>query len=300
MGSDNIIRKPNLQTAHTFTADEVEFVKSLAPRIRDLVASGADPGDALVSALREARDTFTRLQADAYFPASTSSQTIGAFGTSTASAIVFPLPVFQDVAFNHIKILQSLSMVSSTVSGQQTISSRFGLFSNNAGTLSQISSGSFSLAVTVSSVSGTVSFPTGTDTSGYAYGTSSWSATAQAQSLFGTAGNRVIGMQFGGSMSFAPGLYYVGVHQRQSTSSAAVGLSSAFVGNAMNGTTNVGPIGMSAAAHSSRSDYHLGAHGFYTSTGSAGYSGTALPSSMLLSGFNNNMNVMPMVTLMST
>lgn len=69
MGSDNIIRKPNLQTAHTFTADEVEFVKSLAPRIRDLVASGADPGDALVSALREARDTFTRLQADADFRA---------------------------------------------------------------------------------------------------------------------------------------------------------------------------------------------------------------------------------------
>lgn len=235
-----------------------------------------------------------------YFPASTSSQTIGGFGTTTASALVFPLPIVQDVQFNHIKILQSLSMVSSTVSGQQTISSRFGLFSNNAGTLSQISSGSFSIAATVSSVSGTISFPSGTGTSGYAYGTSSWSATAQAQSLFGTAGNRAIDLQFGGSMSLPPGLYYMGVHQRQSTSSAAVGLSSGFVGNAMNGSSNVGPIGLSAAAHSSRSEYHLGAHGFYTSTGSAGYSGTALPASMLLSGFNNNVNVMPMVTLMST
>ena len=235
-----------------------------------------------------------------YFPASTSSQTIGGFGTTTASALVFPVPIVQDVQFNHIKILQSLSMVSSTVSGQQTISSRFGLFSNNAGTLSQISSGSFSIAATVSSVSGTISFPSGTGTSGYAYGTSSWSATAQAQSLFGTAGNRIIELQFGGDMSLAPGLYYMGVHQRQSTSSAAVGLSSGFVGNAMNGSSAVGPIGRSTAAFSSNDSFHLGAHGFYTSTGSAGYSGTALPASMLLSGFNNNVNVMPMVTLMST
>ena len=235
-----------------------------------------------------------------YFPASTSSQTAGAMGTSTASALVFPLPIVQDVSFNHVKILQSLSVVTSTISGQQTISSQFGLYSNNAGTLSQISSGSFSMALTVSSVSGTISFPSATGTSGYAYGTSSWSTTAQAQSLFGTAGNRAIDLQFGGNLSLAPNLYWMGVHQRQSTSSAAVGLSSGFVGNAMNGTTNVGPIGQSTANFSSNSAFHFGAHGFYTSTGSAGYSGTALPDSMLLSGFKNNVNVMPMVTFMST
>lgn len=53
----------------TFTPDQTRLVRTLAPRIRDLVAAGADPGDALVSALREARDTFARLQADADFRA---------------------------------------------------------------------------------------------------------------------------------------------------------------------------------------------------------------------------------------
>jgi hypothetical protein len=236
-----------------------------------------------------------------YFPASTSSQTIGGFGTSTASAMVFPIQLVQDVAFNHIKILQSMSVVTtSNSSGFQTITSRFALFSNNAGTLSSISSGSFSICATLSSISGTVSFPTTTATSGYGYGTSTWGSTATAQSLFGTGGNREIELVFGGSMSLAPQIVYLGIHQRQSTSNTAVGLSSAFVGNAMNATSGVGKIGRSSAAFSNDSALHLGAHGFYTSTGSAGYSGTALPASMILTAFNNNMNVMPMVTMMST
>ncbi len=49
----------------TFTPDQTRLVRTLAPRIRDLVAAGADPGDALVQALREARDTFAKLQRDA-------------------------------------------------------------------------------------------------------------------------------------------------------------------------------------------------------------------------------------------
>lgn len=236
-----------------------------------------------------------------YFPASTSSQTIGGFGATTASAMVFPVPIMQDVAFNHIKILQSMSVVTtSNSSGAQTITSRYGLYSRNGSTLSEISTGSFSIALSLSSISGTISFPTSTGTAGYGYATSTWNATANAQSLFGTAGNRVIDLVFSNSMSLSPNMYFVGLHQRQSTSNAAIGLSSGFVGNAMNGTSNVGPFGRSTADFTSRSDLHLGAHGFYTSTGSAGYSGTAIPASMLLSGFNNNLNVMPMITFAST
>lgn len=235
-----------------------------------------------------------------YFPASTSSQTHGAKGTSTASAMVFPVPVVQDVAFNAVKIPYSASYVTSTISGQHTITSRYGLFSLNGGTLSLISSGSFSLAMTVSSVSATLSLPTSTNTAGYTYGTISVSTTAQGQSLFGTAGNRVADLVFGGSMSLTPGLYYMGLHQRQSTSSANVGLSTGLIGNAMNATSGIGPLGSSTAAFSNTPNYHLGAHGFYTSTGSAGYSGTALPASMILTAFNNNLNVIPMLTFVST
>lgn len=236
-----------------------------------------------------------------YFPASTSSQTLGAFGTSTASAMVFPIQLIENVAFNHIKIVQSGSIVTtSQSSGLQTITSRFGLYSNNAGTLSEISTGSFSIALTLSSISGTISFPTSTGTAGYGYATSTWNATNAAQSLFGTAGNRVIDLVFSNSMSQPPGIIYMGLHQRQSTSNFALGLSSALVGNAMNATSGAGPFGRSTAAFSNSSALHLGAHGFYTSTGSAGYSGTAIPASMILTAFNNNLNVMPMVTFAST
>lgn len=235
-----------------------------------------------------------------YFPASTSSQTMGAFGTSTASAMAFPFYVDDAMAFNCINLVVSMSFVSSTVSGQQSITHNFGIFSNNAGTLSLISSNSSSIAATVSSISATLSFPMTTNTTGYAYGTVQATGTAQAQSLFGTAGNRIVQMQFGNSMLLAPGMYWLGLHQRQSTSSAAVGVNTALVGNAMNGTSGVGPIGLSTAAYSASSAYHLGAHGVFTSTGLANHSGTNLPSTMALAGFNNNLNVMPLFTFAST
>jgi hypothetical protein len=142
---------------------------------------------------------------------------MGGMGTSSASAIVWPISIAENIQFNHIRMVMSMSYVSSTVSGQHSYSSVWGIYSNNAGTLSQISSGSYSMAMTVSSVSATLSFPTGTGTTGYAYGTVTASATAQAQSLFGTAGWRDIHLQFGNSMSLTPGLYYFGIHQRQTS-----------------------------------------------------------------------------------
>jgi hypothetical protein len=235
-----------------------------------------------------------------YFPASTSSQTLGAMGTSTASAFVFPFVIDDAVAFNCINFLVSMSHVSSTASGRQSITSQFGIFSNNAGTLSLISSNSLSMALTGSSLSATISFPTSTATTGYAYGTTSATATADAQSLFGTAGNRIVQLQFGNSMTLAPGTYWLGLHQHQSTSSNAIGVSTAFVGNAMNGTTGVGPIGKSTAAYSASTAYHFGACGVFTSTGLANHSGTNLPGTMALTGFNNNINVIPLFTFMST
>ena len=233
-----------------------------------------------------------------YYPASTSSQTIGGFGTTTASAWVFPMSVYDPIEFNELRILQSQSFVSSTVSGQQTITSQYGLYTRNGATLSQISSGSFSLALTVSSVSATLSYPNATGTAGYTYGTTTVTATAQAQSFLGTVGNRVIGMQFGNSMSLSGGLYWLGVHQRQSTSSAAVGISTAFVGNNMGAAQSVAGLGQASSAVTS-GGYHFN-WGPMTSTGLAGHSGTALPSTIAVSGIANTVAIMPMVTFIST
>jgi hypothetical protein len=192
-----------------------------------------------------------------------------------------------------------MSFVSSTVAGSQTITSNYGLYSNNAGTLSLISSNSFSLGLSVSSVSATISYPTATATSGYAYGTVTASGTAQAHSLFGTVGNKIVGLQFGNSMTLDEGLYYIGLHQRQSTSSAAVGVSTALAGNVMAAAQNVAPIGSASSALTGNISYHFG-WGAFTSTGSAGHSGTNLLAAMAMSNLAQTLTVMPMLTFIST
>jgi hypothetical protein len=169
----------------------------------------------------------------------------------------------------------------------------------NGSTLSQISSGSLSFAITNSSVSATISFPTATGTAGYTYGTVSGSATAQLQSLFGTAGNRIVGLQFGNTMSLSEGLYWLGIHQRQSSTSANIGLSTAMVGNAANSVVNAGLWGSSTAAFATNTKYNWG-WGVFTSTGLAGHSGTNLPTSMALSGISKSVIVLPLITFIST
>ena len=237
-----------------------------------------------------------------YYPASTGASTMGATGTSTASAHFFPVSLANPVNFNMIRLLQTVSYISSSVAGSQTISSNYGIYSNNAGTLSQISSGSFSMALSNSSVSATLSFPTGTGTGGYTYGTTTVSATNAAQSLFGTAGNRIFGLAFSNTMSLSEGLYWIGVHQRMSSSSANVGLVPALAGNVMAAAQNAGPIGSSTAAFTGGANalvYEFG-WGPYTSTGSAGYSGTNIPASAFLSGIANTVTQMPMMTFIRT
>ncbi len=234
-----------------------------------------------------------------WYPGSTSSQTAGAIGVTTASAMFFPIVVPGQFEGNVLKQAFSVSLATTTVAASQTITSQFGIYTNNAGTLSQLSSGSFSIALSQSSISGTLSFPTSTGTGGYGYGTVAWSSTATAQSLVGTAGNRLLDLQFGGNLTIPRDEYYIGYFQRQNTAGAAAGLSTAYVGNVMAPVTNMGPIGQSTAAFSSRSDYHMNV-GFYTSTGSAGYGGTALPVSVHFSGLNYSGNVLPLLTFAST
>jgi hypothetical protein len=62
----------------------------------------------------------------------------------------------------------------------------------------------------------------------------------------------------------------------------------------------VAPIGLSTGAFSASTAIHLGAFGFFTSTGLANHSGTNLPATMGLTGFNNNVGVLPLITFMST
>ena len=235
-----------------------------------------------------------------WFGSNTATITHGGMGTTTASAYFYPVVLNEHIAFNHIKFAFSASLVTQTSSGAQTITSAFGLFSKNGNTLNSISTGSFSIAHTGSSVSGTFSYPTATSETGYGYGTQSHSGTAQGQSLFGTAGNRVADLVFGNSMTLSPGVYYLGFHQRQSTSNSNVGISTAGQMLSVFGFTGNGYFGANTANFTSSTAFRLGGHGVYTSTGSAGFSGTTLPVSALVTGINASIPAVPFVTLMST
>lgn len=236
-----------------------------------------------------------------YYPASTGVQTLGAQGVTSASAWFFPISVVQPVVLNRLEQLMTASVVSSSVAFSHTVTHQFGIFSNNAGTLSLISSNSYSVAITGSSASHTLSCPVSYDTGGgYTYTTFAATTTAQAQSLFGTAGNRIMTFGFGDTMSLSDGLYWLGIYQRQSSSSANGGMAFALAGNVMAAPQNAGGLGSSTAAYTGTNNtlYKI-PWGVATSTGSAGYGGSQLPNAVNITAMGMTVTVMPMMTFIS-
>lgn len=236
-------------------------------------------------------------------PASTGSQTLaGVLGASTGSALFFPVSIDTPVKFNALRLAMNLSFVTSTISGQQTISHSFGIYSRNVSTLSLISSNSMTYNATNSSVSATLSAATATGTGGYSYGSITASTTSQAQQNFGNSGLRQIDLQFGNTMSLDRGMYWLGMLRRESSVGANIGLSIGLAGNAVGPMSSMGLIGSNYAALTTNFALKAPYMGFgpYTSTGSAGYGGTALPSSAILSGIAHNLSVLPFMTFIST
>lgn len=232
-----------------------------------------------------------------YTPISTNSQTLGVLGNSTASARFFPIEISDNVAFNVLSLMHFLSYQTSSVSGRQTISYLYGLYSENAASLSLISSSSFSLAVTNSSVSHTVSYPVSTGTGGYTYTTLSQSTTANIQSFWGTAAaGRPIGFQFGNSVTLSSGDYWLGLLLRHSSSSANVGISFALVGNANSALNNVAGIGQASSAQTTNYSIRFGnrALGAYT------VSQSSLPNGVAFSQIAHTQTILPLYSFLST
>jgi hypothetical protein len=231
-------------------------------------------------------------------PLTTASQTWGAMGVSSGSAFFFPVSVDKPIQFNALRLASSLSFVTSNVSGAQSITQSFGLYSQNGNTLSQISSNSLSYAITNSSVSATVSFATSTGTGGYGYNTSSASTTANLQSSFGTGAWRLVDLQFGNTMTLSAGMYWLAMLRKESTANAAIGISHALMGNMhpITSSTPFARMGVASDALSSNSVIRLPFVGF----GPYNASTAALPSSASMSSINNIGTVLPFVTFVST
>lgn len=231
-------------------------------------------------------------------PYSTNSQTLAALGATSGSARFFPIFISDNIVFNALRVMHNLSYATSSVSGQQTISYQYGLFSNNnSGLLLSISSGSFSLAVTNSSISNTVSYPVSTGTGGYTYTTLGASSTATIQSFWGTAaGGRPLDLQFGNTMSLSSGMYWLGVNLRHSSSSANIGVSIALGGNANALWNSLAPWGVASSAQTTNSAYRVP----YAGLGAYTVSQSSLPNSVPLTGIAHTQTIMPLVSFLST
>lgn len=229
------------------------------------------------------------------------STTFGATGTSSASALFYPFQITNPVDFNALRLFMNFSFITSTVSGRQTISSAFGIYTRTGDTLSQLSSGSFSFAVTNSSVSATVTFPGSTNTAGYTMTSSSGSTTAQLQSLFGNNALKAVDLVFGNTMSLSVGQYWFGAHVRQSSSSANVGIVPALNANFVSYMQNAGPMGAQASSFwSDFTNYHIGDLLAFQYTSTGPYGGSTLPASAPLSQGLVALNNVPIISFVST
>lgn len=241
--------------------------------------------------------------------------------TSTGSMIVFPVTIPSLLKFNQILIANSLSFITTTGNNpaSNTYVSKFGLYRITDDILTLISSNSFSIAESVSSVSLTWNYPTSTATSGYGYGSfpaGNLTTTVQVQSYLSYS--RVIGLQFGGEVALSADVYWVGLLSLKSTANySSIGLSHAgvigLIANAVNsgGTVSgANPIGVIPAMWSVNNSNLTGWRGRHvmgvlTNTAFQNYSGTAIPPSITISAIggaanSQTMSILPSVTFVST
>lgn len=252
--------------------------------------------------------------------AGTGAQTLAANSstTGTGNIFVFPMTIPFPIKFNQAIIAQSQSYMTSNTSARNTYWSYFGIYSMTSNSLNLISSNSFSILETATSVSFTWNFPTTTATSGYGYGNGNLgNVTATAQAVSYISGARKVGLQFGGEMSLSAGMYWLGILTYRSTSSgvSSIGFSNAgLIGQIINPINMAGtvsgpmPLGM-AFAEFAQSNVRISGWngrfimGFVTNTQQAGFGGTALPNAIELANLqtlNTTGTVLPLVSLVST
>lgn len=225
--------------------------------------------------------------------AAASLTAIGLFnpGQSSNQGWFVPIQVPAPVAFDAIRAWDLNSWVSSNIAFSQSATRQWGLYSNNAGTLSLISSGSYTFHATGSSGSATMSYPASSNSAGYTYSSATFTGT-QIQQSFGNFYTRVMDHVFGAPMTLQPGQYWFAYQQVYSSSGANGGLSH-------NGVANVNNLFSLAAGfgQNSRSTQNQQP---YLGVGQAGAALSAsLPSSVALSSFGGP-GYVPLVALIST
>jgi hypothetical protein len=232
-------------------------------------------------------------------PASSTLAVYWGVNTASQSQVFVPFNVPAQLQLDCMRVWVQASFLSTTNAYSQSISHQFGLYSNNAGTLSQISTGSYSIGHSGSSVSGTLSYPASSNSAGYTYSTTTYTGTALANSLFGSAALKAVDLVFGGNMTLTQGQYWLNQLMRGSSAGVNnVGFQSIqLMCNAMN-TLFLQPsaIGQTVLSGTNPLAPYQGMASPVGTTGAL--SATVALSAVTLKGFNSN-NI-PLLACLST
>lgn len=174
------------------------------------------------------------------------STVISANTASSGAASFFPFAIPIYLAGGFINLVQSISFISTTASGRQTISHSYALYTRGTGTnnttMGTITSGVYSIAISQSNSTFTINQPTTTNATGYGTGSTT---SAGVNITSGYTGMKLV--QFPLNSTLSPGNYWLGLFVAASTSSANCGISNSYIGVQV-GTTNTGSIAFNRLA----------------------------------------------------
>ena len=224
---------------------------------------------------------------------------IGTINTASSSVGLVPFNVNQQAQADCVRVWMQDSIISTSNGLSQSNSRYWGLYTKNGSTLSLLSSGSMSLGVTGSSGSGTVSYPASSNSAGYTYSTTTWTATNQANSLFGSVGMRAVDLAFGGNLTLSGGKYWLGLLCVGATAGGNGGILPQFLGNSISPGLLQSVAQMGQTYNSSNTNAHIPYDGLGFAVGQTG----AMPASINLASINQGAilsNMIPLLAVLST
>jgi len=270
-----------------------------APATSSLSATGAvsiSTNGSTISIGAPAQSTLSTYEPYPIVNASTTVLTANS-GT-TGSCSFFPFEIHAPVSAGFLDLVaQAQFSTVGAVSGQQSVTHAFGIYSRGTGanstTLSVVASTSFGVSVTYNNGSATVNQPLTSAYSGYSTGTYTRTDNSISSSMLAR-------VQFPVNTLLQPGEYWLGLFARGSSSSNAVGSYLAWLGNQIT-MTNLAPLGSNSSAFSTGTNL-AGMSGAPWLMGMGVFTGvtTTLPSTLALSGLTGNLSVLPYMKFVST
>jgi hypothetical protein len=238
----------------------------------------------------------TTLQSYEPYPAMSASALLSSNNNSSGAASFLQFNVRDYVEADFMNLAASASFATlGTSNGSQSYTLNYGIYTRGTGAssslLSQIMSNSFSVGMSWNNSTVTVSQPTSTNSAGFTYGTTS-SNNSGLSSLY----TGLKQFQLPVNSTLAPGNYWIGLMNRNSSSSVSGGLKISIAGLALGSSlANNAPLGSHSSAFSTGTNatrniggnWYLG-NGSFTSAGQ-----TNLPSTVALSAITANISIRP-------